>query len=162
MESDFVTRQHIESLTPHSDPHLAEVLNNYKFPPPAVPKPSPPQMGGMPMGVYPVMPSNNDMLLGNILGKMEAKLDGGNNNTLNGISFSLSSELLKWLILILILAVLIWIVLQFRKPRTNPVNRRLKKLERQLKKMRRHKRRKKNPKPLDLDEDEDEDDDFED
>tara|TARA_B100000614_G_scaffold228765_1_gene220770 strand:- start:75 stop:560 length:486 start_codon:yes stop_codon:yes gene_type:complete len=161
MESDFVTRQHVESLTPHSDPHLAEVLNNYKFPPPSIPKPAPHQFSGVPMGVYPVMPSNNDMLLGNILGKMEAKLDGNNSsNTLNGISFSLSSELLKWLVLILILAVLIWIVLQFRKPRTNPVNRRLKKLERQLKRMRR--KRKKNPKPLELDEDEDEDDDFED
>ena len=160
MESDFTTRQHIESLTPHSDPHLAEVLNNYKFPPPSIPKPTPPQMSGIPMGVYPVMPSNNDMLLGNILGKMEAKLDGqGRGGNLNGIQFSLSSELLKWLVLILILAVLIWILLQFRKPRTNPVNRRLKKLERQLKRMRR--KRKKNPKPLELDED-DEDDDFED
>lgn len=149
MESDFVTRQHIDSLTPASDPAMAEVLNNYKFPPknpPQMPTPAP-MMGGYP-APYPYFGgSNNDMLLGNILGQMQAKLDKQENvNNFNGLQFNISMEILRWFVLILVLALLVWLVLKITSKKKSPLNRRLRKIEKEMKKMRRF--RKRNPKQL--------------
>lgn len=152
MESDFVTRQHVESLTPHSDPSLAEVLNNYKFPPKNPPQPQqPPQMGGYQMPFFGGAPtSNNDMLLGNILGQMQASLQNNQKGQLDGIFINVN--ILKWLLLIILLAILIWLALKVQKENQSPLTRRLKKIEKEMKRMRRFKR-KKNPKSLPLEAD---------
>ena len=142
MESDFITRQHIESLTPDPDPNFAEVLNNYKFPP--VSNPSPPPMigyNGYPpyFGAAPVS-SNNDMLLGSILGQLQANQQKPATSNLDGLQININLKVLSWILIILLLAVLIWLALRAHEARRNPLKQRLRKLEKQFKKMRKLRR----------------------
>jgi hypothetical protein len=153
MESDFTTRQHMESLTPMPDPSLAEVMNKYKFPP-IIPTPQPQPMGGYPQGHYgpPQGSSNNDMLLGNILGQLQSNTQKQNTNGLDGFQLNINMEILRWLLLIILLAVLIWLIFRVQQKKKNPLKKRLRKLEKEFKRMRKHRR--KNPKALEVDLDE--------
>ena len=157
MESDFTTRQHIDSLTPVSDPNLTEVLNKYKFPP-VFPTAQQQPMGNFAAPYYgpPQGSSNNDMLLGSILGQLQANQQNSNpnQNGLSGFQLNINTEVLRWLLLIILLAVLIWLVLKVQKNRKNPLKKRLRKLEKEYKRMRKS-RRKKNPQALEMDQEPD-------
>ena len=150
MEPDFVTRQHTESLVSSSDPSIAEVLNNYKFPPetPQPQMPSPmagynPQFGS----------SNNEMLLGTMLGQMQANMQNKNQPAQSpGFQLNINTEVLRWLIVLLLVATLIWIIFRVSRKEKSPLRRRLRKLERNYRKL--YKARRKNPKAL-LDSDND-------
>jgi hypothetical protein len=144
----------MESLTPMPDPGLAEVMNKYKFPPIiATPQPPPQPMGGYPQGYYGPMngSSNNDMLLGNILGQLQSNTQKQNTG-LDGFQLNINMEILRWLLLIILLAVLIWLIFRVQQKRKNPLKKRLRKLEKEFKRMRKHRR--KNPKALRVEPDE--------
>jgi hypothetical protein len=147
MESDFVTRQHIDSLVPASDPNIAEVLNNYKFPP-KNPQPQPqPQMGGYsPYSNFNANNDNNNMFLGAMLGQMQANMQNQNKKEFDGFQLNINTEVLRWFLVLLLVATLIWLVFKLSSRGKSSSNRRLKKLERNYRKLMKYKR--KNPKPL--------------
>jgi hypothetical protein len=163
MEADFTIRNHLDSV-PTEDLKTFELLNKYKNPPSDIPLQQP---------VAP--PSNlggsNDVMIGNMLGQIQGYLQNlGNqrmdkNNGFDGFQLNIGADVLRWIILIVILIVLIWVILKVTEKRRNPLHRRMKKLEKQIKKLRSFK---KNPKQLTKDDDldysdedeDDEDDDF--
>ena len=162
MEPDFVTRNELDSLFPENDPSTSELLNTYKFPPKEV-TPSQPQaqsqsqMSGF--GVY----NPHSAFIGHMLGQLQTdvkNLSKPAKNTLDGIQFSANADILRWICLFAFLLLFVYVVMKLQRQRRNPL-RRLKRLERELKRL-------KNPIALDLDDsdedldDEDEDDDLDD
>lgn len=107
-EPDFITRQHLDSLVPSSDPSTFELLNRYKNPPVEVNSPRPPQQQFM--GSFPVaMQGNNDaVMLGHMIGQLQGTLQNKNQNqpksNFDGLSLNVNSDILRWVILFLFLA----------------------------------------------------------
>mgnify|MGYP003978352937 CR=1 FL=1 len=160
MEPDFVTRQHLDSLTPSSDPDMAEVLGKYKFPPATRPPRPPRPMGGYGQPAQFSAPSsNNDMLLGSMLGQLQANQNQNqtkNSPSSDGFQLSINTEILRWLLLIVLLVVLIWLVLQVRQNKKNSAKSELRNNLSRKPEFRRFRSRsrskRKNPKELPFDE----------
>lgn len=157
-ESDFITRQHLDSLIPCNDPSTFELLNRYKNPPVEVNLPRPPQqqfMGSFPVAVQ----GNNDaVMLGHMIGQLQGTLRNQPKSNLDGLSLNVNSDILRWVVLFIFLALLVWVVFTVQKKlRTNPADERLERLEKQIRRLKRNrnKRRKKNPKIIQEDEDDD-------
>lgn len=150
MESDFVTRNHLDSIKSGVDPSTFELLNEYKNPPIDVTLKKASNLGGF--------ASNDGMVVGNILGQIQGFLQNlgskKSSEDSDGLQIKIGADVLKWIALLVIVGILIWIIwkLQTRR-RSNPLNRRLKKLEKQLKKLNRS-----NPNGLELAKDNDNDD----
>lgn len=150
MESDFVTRQHFDSLVPHNDPSIAETLNKYKFPP-ANPNPAPQQHTQQMGGYAPYFggaPSNNEIFLGAMLGQIQASVQNKTKDS-DGFQLNVSNEVLKWVFVILLVAILVWIIFHISRKEKKPLQRRLRKLEKKYRKLKKLKKAKrKNPKSL--------------
>jgi len=149
-ESDFITRHHIDSLTPCNDPSTFELLNRYRHPP-VEPRPrqGPPQQfaGSFPVAVQ---GNSNEVMLGHMIGQLQGTLQNQNQSqksNFDGFSMNVNSDIFKWVILFIFLALLVWVVFKIQK-NNNPEDKRLKRIERQLRKLRRFSRKKKNPQPI--------------
>jgi len=159
-EPDFITRQHLDSLVPCNDPSTFELLNRYKDPPVEVNPPQPPQqpfLGSFPVAVH----GNNDVvMLGHMIGQLQGTLQnqnqGQSKSNFDGLSLNVNSDILRWVILFIFLALLVWVIFIVQKKlRANPADERLERIEKQLRRLKRHRsKRKKNPRIL-----QDEDDD---
>jgi len=135
MESDFVTQQHVDSLR-HTDPGFAEVLNRYKFAPSNPPIPS--QISGFsgaPIGAGGVV-HTDAVLLSNMLGQIQAGMRGNVPNStgqgFDGFQLNINSDVLKWIVLLLLILLLVWLFLRANKKRKNPLSKRLEQVESQL------------------------------
>lgn len=160
-ESDFITRHHLDSLVPSSDPSTFELLNRYKHPPIEANPPRPPQqqfMGSFPVAVQ----GNNDaVMLGHMIGQLQGTLQNQGQNqsqlksNFDGLSLNVNSDILRWVILFIFLALLVWVVFIVQKKlRDNPTDERLERIEKQLRRLKKHRsKRKKNPKILQDEED---------
>jgi len=139
MESDFVTRQHIESLTPDSDPDMAELMNKYKFPPinPQLPPQQSQNFAPFPL-VVPQPHSNDAILIGNMLGQIQGNLQ--NKSQFGNFQMSNTIIVLIGFLILFFLAVIVWLIVRQKKEK--PLQRRLKKIEKEMKRL---KRLRKNP-----------------
>lgn len=146
-EPDFITRQHLDSLVPCNDPSTFELLNRYKKPPIEVNLPRPPQQfaGSFPVAVQ----GNNDaVMLGHMIGQLQGTIQNSKaTSNFDGLSLNVNSDILRWVVLFIFLALLVWVVFAVQKKlRTNPTVERLERLEKQIRRLKRHrKKRKRNP-----------------
>lgn len=145
MEPDFVTRQHLESVPAPTDPETRRLLNSYKFPPSQQPSPGfpvPPK--APPAGTFPVFVGGQTdaLILSNMIGQLQGTLQQNqtNKSNLGGLNLSIDSDVLKWLLLIVVIVALILLVLKLRPmaARRNPMTKRMKKIERELKMLRKN------------------------
>lgn len=136
MESDFVTRNHIDSLT--NDPGTFELLNKYKFPPQDVPFQLPPQQA--PSQNFGDYNNSNQAFFGNIFGQIQGYLQSNKkDNNFDGLQLNINADVLRWLILLIILVVLVWVIWQVQKKRRqNPLKKKLAKIEKQIRKLSMH------------------------
>lgn len=144
MEPDFVTRNHIESVNLNSDPAIRELINNYKFAPHGTP-PGPAHPFQAPfqspiMGSFPVAMGGtaDSLVLSNMIGRLQADLERQRApQDLAGLQLSINADILRWFLLLLIVAVLVWVILQMKKgTKQNRLERKLRRIEKQLVRMR--------------------------
>lgn len=137
MESDFVTNQHVESLQ-NSDAAMREILNRYKSAPN---NPSPHQHFSGFSGISnPGGVGHTDaVLLSNMLGQVLANSQRGNFGATaatpassDGFQLNINSDVLKWVVLLLLVLLLVWLFLRANKKRKNPLRKRLALLEDEL------------------------------
>ena len=141
MEPDFVTRNHIDSV-PMGDAETRRLLNTYKFPPPQPQQQH--QMPQAPAGAFPVfMGGNSDaVMLGNMIGQLQGTINQQNqqrSSGFGGLNLSIDSDVLKWLLLLLVVALLIWVVFKIKSSqRRNPMLKKMKRIEKELKMLRKN------------------------
>ena len=136
MESGFVTQQHVDSLR-HTDPGFAEVLNRYKFAPSNPPVQSQSSgFSGAPNGAVGAVGHTDAVLLSNMLGQIQAGLRGNGptptGQGFDGFQLNINSDVLKWIVLLLLILLLVWLFLKANKKRKNPLSKRLEQVESQL------------------------------
>lgn len=144
MEPDFVTRNHLDSM-PASDPETRRLLNAYKFPPAQPPRQTPPPPQQL-AGTFPVFAGGQTdaLILSNMIGQLQGTLNQHNqpkqSSNLGGLNISVDSDVLKWLLLIVVIVILIWLVLKMRPAgsRRNPMAKRMKRIEKELKMLRKN------------------------
>lgn len=153
MDSDFTTQSHLESLA-QNDPSLREILNRYRS------APGNSNFSGLPVSSNLGGGSGNAVLLSNMLGQVQMgiqNLNSSNKNTnLDGFSLNVNADILRWIVLLLLVILLVWLFLKVNKKKKNPLSKKVERLEEEmgtLKKLRKEKTK---------DEDEDEDESFED
>ena len=160
MESDFSIRNEIDSVSTGHDPSMHELLNTYKFPP-ANPSPANYQAS------YPAGGSN-EAVLGNLIGQLQGSIQGLSNNNqrqrttnLGGLQLNIDPDVLRWILLLGFLILITWLFMRSNNKRRNPLKRRLKRLEKQMKRLGlpKGKKVKKSLAIDDLDDDDDDDDD---
>lgn len=142
MEPDFSTRHDLESIIPNSDPDSYELLNRYKFPPAEHQVPRPPQQQFQ--GSFPIAVQGNSeaVMLGHMIGQLQGTLQSTTKKSnFDGLSLSVDSDILRWVVLFLFLALLVWVIYTVNKKDTS-ADPRLEKLERQIRKLRKRGRRK--------------------
>lgn len=145
MDSDFTTNQHLESLA-NGDSSLHEILNRYKF------------AGGTTKSNNYIPASHsahfgeaNAILLSNMLGQMQAKMDNTSKTVnLDGFQLNINSDVLKWIVLLLLVLLLVWLFLKANKRKKNPLSKKIEKLEDEISNLKRF-RRKKNNLPVEED-----------
>jgi len=152
MDSDFVTRQHIESLT-DGDSSFREVLNRYKFAPGHSPTKN--------VNVAPTSFNGDAIMLSNMLGQIQAgvqRLNGTNSPSIgsDGFQLNINADILKWVVLLVLVLLIVWLFLRANK-RRNPLSKKVEKLEEDISHLKKF--QKKNPKALEA---KDEVDDYED
>jgi hypothetical protein len=77
---------------------------------------------------------------------MQANMQNQNKKEFDGFQLNINTEVLRWFLVLLLVATLIWLVFKLSSRGKSSSNRRLKKLERNYRKLMKYKR--KNPKPL--------------
>lgn len=137
MESDFVTRQHLESLS-NGDGGFSEVLNRYRVGA-QNPSPPPPQFGGNPY--YAPNPSLNGgdaVLLSNMLGQIQAGIRSNSDNSParssnygqgEGFQLNINSDVLKWVGLLLLVLLLVWLFLRVNKKKKTSIGKKIDNLQ---------------------------------
>lgn len=129
MEDDFSIRNEIDSLGQY-DHELGGLLHKYNMPQAFGPPPAPRPAG--------------DPYLANLVGQLQGTLNGWQaparpNLGNSGFSLNIESDTLKWLLVLLFLLLVLWLVFTYTRPRPvaarNPLKRRLRKLEAQVKRM---------------------------
>jgi len=144
MEFDFTTRHHLDSLAPHNDPSIAELLNQYKKPPTAGQDlQAPVRTGG----------GGDSMFLSNLIGQLQGAINSlvygqSQNKQLSGLQLNVNADILRWFLLLVFVLALVFLIIQimhYRQARRNPLKKRLKKLEKEIKAL----RAKKNPEDSD-------------
>lgn len=145
MEPDFTTRNHLESVNLNSDSAIRELLNNYKFSPSAGtpaggahPFPTPfqsPILGSFPVAMGGAADS---LVLSNMLGRLQADLERQKSpSELSGLSLNVNADILRWLILLIIVAILVWVILKVKNgSKEKRLARKVRRLEKQLGRMR--------------------------
>lgn len=115
-----------------SDEGIGEILNRYK--PNALPQPPPPQQTPPAFnGAFPIL-AGDSALMAHMMGRMQADLD---RNRLGGIQLNFGSDILKWLVLLTVVVILVVALFFFlRKNHMSPTEHRLRKMEKQLKRLR--------------------------
>jgi hypothetical protein len=151
MEYDFSIRKEVDGLNV-GDPSIRELLNSYKLPP----------QGSQPTAGFsgPTSFSGNDTYLGNLLGQIQgsvAQLSSSKKRSSEGLQLSIDPEVLRWIVVLSAILLIVWLFFKAEsaKRKRNPLNRRLKRLEKQVRRMSSAKR-----KALRLVDDDDDDDDL--
>ena len=149
MESDFTTRHHLDSVTRFADPGIGELLLRYRNPPV---EPKPIQFSGVEAtapGTTPNLYISN--MLGQLQGMVQSMANGRPNDNLagSGLQLNINADILRWMIVLAFAIVLVLVLFQYMSYRRtrNPLKRRLRKLENEIRAL----RAKRNP----VDEDED-------
>ena len=156
MEPDFVTRQHLESLS-NGDSGFAEVLNRYRLgSAPSPPPPPPPQYFGNPYHAPPpVLNGNGDaVLLSNMLGQIQAGIQHTQNNSpskfsnYDGFQLNINSDILKWVGLLLLVLVLVWLFLKVNKKKKTSIGKKIDNLQDEIRTLKGTGSSRYNPKPM--------------
>lgn len=137
MESDFTTRHHLDSVVPFSDPSMGELLHRYRNPPVEV---KPPQFSGN--SEAPASASN--AYVSNMLGQLQGVVQSMMNNkepqnlSGSGLQLSVNADILRWMIVLAFAIVLVVVIFQFmnRRRAKNPLKKRLKRLENEIRALR--------------------------
>lgn len=133
MEADFSIRKEIDALAGSYDPSLRELLSKYKFDIPS-------NLSGVGSNSQPLS-GNNDSIIGNLVGQLQATLNGfhsrkqEDNTKLDGLNLNVNADILRWIIILLFIAFIIWLVLFRKSKRKNPLNKKLKKIEKDIKEL---------------------------
>lgn len=166
MESDFVTRHHLDSVTRYSDPGIADLLHKYRTAP-ADPKPLP-NLSNLAGFAQPEAASSSNVYISNMLGQLQGSIQSMMNKepstlagTGSGLQLNVNSDILRWMIVLIFALALVMVMFQYmsyRRRTKNPLKGRLRRLEKEIRKL----RSRKNPAELadsgvDSDSDEDED-----
>jgi len=141
MESDFTTRHHLDSVTPHSDPSVSDLLLRYRHPPV--------ETKSTKFSMPEARPSGSDLQLGSILGQLQGAVQSllsrdkdQTNLGGSGLQLSINSDILRWLIVLLFILVFAIVLLKYMNYRRaivrNPLKKRLRKLEQELLELRRN------------------------
>lgn len=140
MDSDFTTNQHIESLS-NGDPSLREVLNRYKFATGGIPMKPSGQMGGHSPSYF---GEANAILLSNMLGQLNAKMDNTppKSGNFDGFQLNINSDVLKWIVLLLLVLLLVWLFLKANQRKKNPLSKKIDKLETEIHRLKKFKKKK--------------------
>jgi hypothetical protein len=154
MESDFTTRQHLDSVVPFSDPSMGELLHRYRNPPV---EPKMPQSSGTTEGPSQASNAYISNMLGQLQGVVQSMASNKEPSNLagSGLQLSVNADILRWMVVLAFAIVLVVVIFQFmnRRKAKNPLKKRLKRLENEIRAL--HGR--KNPvEALEQDEDEDE------
>lgn len=158
MESDFTTRQHLDSVVPYSDPSMGELLHRYRNPPV---EPKMPQFSGATEGPSQTSNTASNAYISNMLGQLQGVVQSMASNKEppnlagSGLQLSVNADILRWMIVLAFAIVLVVVIFQFmnRRRTKNPLKKRLKRLENEILAL----RGRKNPvEALEQDEDEDE------
>jgi len=132
MEPDFVTRQHLDSLA-NGDKSFAEILNRYGSAP--QPQSPPPGYHGQFYGMPPQFHGNGGdaILLSNMLGQIQAGIQRTpDNKGYEGFQLNINSDVLKWVGLLLLVLVLVWLFLKVNKGKKNPLGKKIDRLHNEL------------------------------
>lgn len=161
MESDFTTRHHLDSVVPFSDPGIGELLHKYRNPPIEVKMP---QFAGSTeapaQAQAQAQAQASNAYISNMLGQLQGVVQSmaSNRETPNlsgsGLQLSVNADILRWMVVLAFAIVLVVVIFQFMNHRRakNPLKKRLKRLENEIKAL----RGRKNPvEALEQDEDED-------
>lgn len=137
MEADFTTRHHLDSVNPHTDPSIRELLNIYKNAPVEAKVPN---FSNFDSGSS---PKSDNLYISNMLGQLQGAINsitrkdssfsGG-----DGLQLSVNADILRWMLVLVFLVVFVVVLFQFMSYRRakNPLKRRLKKLENEIKALR--------------------------
>jgi len=137
MESDFTTRHHLDSVVPFSDPSIGDLLHKYRNPPVETRSP---QFSGATEA--PAQASN--AYISNMLGQLQGVVQSMANNkepsnlSGSGLQLSVNADILRWIVVLAFAIVLVVIIFQFMNYRKakNPLKKRLKRLENEIKALR--------------------------
>jgi len=131
---DFSIRNEIDSLG-HTDHELGGLLSRYNIPH-GPSQPPPPRMNA-PAG---------DPYLANLIGQLQGAIGNTQRQPTRqlggGFNLNIESDTLKWLLVLLFLLVVLWLVFTYTRSKPepslarNPLKRRLRQLEAQVKRMR--------------------------
>lgn len=145
MESDFVTRNHIDSVTPFADPSISDLLLKYRIPPVEIKTPTTHAgLGQQDLAGH----SNNasNVYISNMLGQLQGSIQSMMNNKEpqnlagSGLQLNINSDILRWMIVLVFVIVLVIVIFRYMSYRRsitrNPLKKRLRRLENEMKAMR--------------------------
>ena len=140
MESDFTTRHHLDSVVQFSDPSIGALLHRYRNPPV---EPKLPQFSGTSAGEAPTNGSN--AYISNMLGQLQGAIqamagnkDQSSNLAGSGLQLSVNADILRWMFVLAFALVLVVVMFQFmnRRKTKNPLKKRLRRLEDEIRALR--------------------------
>jgi hypothetical protein len=125
---------------------MRELLHTYRNPPP---EPKPVQFAG-------AEPSNSNVYISNMLGQLQATIQSMSSNRESpslagtGLQLNINADILRWMVVLAFVIVIVVMLFQFmsRRKAKNPLKKRLKKLENELRAL----RSRKNPAALETSE----------